>query len=167
MYYYTYPYWPQLQYTTSYAPTTVERSIDLNRAIGIQEKVLDALIEGMEGESEAIDFYTRLSAMAPNKEAKEAVIHALEDEKRHLDSFMNLYKRLAGNNPSYKKRRKRFSTFKEGIKLAYQDELEAYEKYRDDYLLTSDASVRDVFFLAMTDEIEHATRFAFVYQNLV
>jgi len=35
--------------------------------------------------------------------------------------------------------------------------------YRDMLLATSNMQIRDIFFEAMTDEMEHATRFTFVY----
>ncbi len=152
MYYYVYPqYYTGQQYY---------------RADGQNDEVLEALINGMEGESQAIDFYSRLVKMAPNKVAKESVEHALSDERTHLKLFINLYKQLTGRSPSYNKPKASFDNFKEGIMIAFYDELEAYETYRDDYLLTQNQMIRDVFFQAMSDEIEHATRFGFIYQTL-
>ncbi len=136
------------------------------RVQGQNEQVLKALIHAMEGESGAIDFYTRLATMAPNKMAKDVVEHALNDEKKHLEAFVELYKALTGKTPKYKTPRTKFSNFKEGVWVAYNDELEAYETYRDDYLLSNDQMIRDTFFLAMTDEIEHAMRFGLLYQML-
>lgn len=152
MYYYAYPYY--------YTGQTVYR---MN---GQNEEVLDALVKGMEGESEAIDFYTRLAKMAPDKIGREAVEHALADERVHLKLFINLYKQLSGKSPNYNKPKKKFDDFKEGIMIAFNDELEAYESYRDAYLLTQNQMIRDVFFQAMSDEIEHAARFSFVYHML-
>lgn len=136
------------------------------RAEGQFDNVLASLVESMEGENKAIDFYTRLIAMAPNKKMREVVEYALKDERRHLELFGNVYKTLTGKAPKYKKERQKFSNFKEGISIAFLDELEAYEMYRNIYLMTDDWTIRDVFFRAMTDEIEHATRFSFIYHSL-
>ncbi|MFD1037046.1 ferritin family protein [Virgibacillus byunsanensis] len=167
MYYYTYPYPYAFQaYNPGQNVHQTHDDQEFRAKKGQNEQVLQALVDGMEGESEAIDFYTRLAKMAPTNMARDAVEHALEDEKIHLQLFIDLYKNLTGKSPNYKKRKKQFANFKEGIMLAYKDELEAYEQYRDDYLLTSDQEIRDTFFLAMSDEIEHATRFGFVYHTV-
>ncbi|MFC3041532.1 ferritin family protein [Virgibacillus xinjiangensis] len=136
------------------------------RANGQQTELLEALLRAMEGESRAIDFYERLRKTAPSRMAQEKVEHVLEDERLHLEMFVDLYRALSGKSPKYRTRKKQISGFKEGIREAFEDEIEAYEFYRDNYLLTQDGRVRDVFFHAMTDEMEHATRFGFMYRDL-
>ncbi|TLS38356.1 ferritin-like domain-containing protein [Pseudalkalibacillus caeni] len=113
----------------------------------------------IKGEATAIEFYKRLAKAAPDKEQKEDVLHALEDEKKHFEAFTQLYIQLTGIKPEYSIEKVMFNSYKEGLERAYKMELEAYEEYRDSYLLTRDQTIRDVFFLAMTDEIEHAMRF--------
>lgn len=68
--------------------------------------------------------------------------------------------------PVYRPQRKSFHNLQEGLRLAYQDELEAYEFYRDIYLMTSHPLIRDVFFRALTDESEHALRFGFLIPQM-
>jgi len=121
----------------------------------VTKAVLDAII----GEATAIDFYNRLINAAPNKKHKDTIHHALEDEKIHLQLFTQLYIALTGQQPTYQIKREEFSNYSEGLRMAYEDELEAYETYRNAYLLTQDQHIRDVFFRAMTDENEHAIRF--------
>ncbi|MFS1515121.1 ferritin family protein [Bacillus sp. SCS-151] len=126
------------------------------------QQVVEALNEAVIGEATAIDFYERLLKAAPNEQHKKDLAHALEDERDHLKLFADLYTVLTGNEPKYKIDKVVFRTYREGLKLAYEDELKAYESYRNSYLLTKDLRVRDTFFRAFTDEIEHAIRFGFL-----
>jgi rubrerythrin len=133
---------------------------------GQYQKIIDMILNAMKGEASAIQFYEQLAKAAPNEKAEKDVLHALEDEKMHLKQFVDLYVMLTGKRPVYKVEKVSFNTFKEGLELAKNDELEAYEEYRDAYLATQDQMIRDVFFLAMTDEIEHALRFSFLLSEL-
>ncbi|MFC2947289.1 ferritin family protein [Virgibacillus sediminis] len=136
------------------------------RTNGQQTELLEALIKAMEGESETIDFYERLRKISPTKTSRETVEHVLEDERLHLEMVVDLYRTLAGKSPKYRRRKKQIAGFREGVRQAFDDEIETYKFYRDSYLLTQDTAIRDVFFHAMTDEMEHATRFGFLYRDL-
>lgn len=50
--------------------------------------------------------------------------------------------------------------------MALKDELEAGEFYRDIQLSTMDKLIRDTFYFAMVDELEHATMFSTLYNTL-
>jgi rubrerythrin len=50
--------------------------------------------------------------------------------------------------------------------MALRDELEAAEFYRDMQLSVKDQLVRDTYYLAMVDELEHATKFSTLYNQL-
>lgn len=73
---------------------------------------------------------------------------------------------MTGVQPNYQINPVQFNDFKEGIKFVYREELEAYEFYRDIYLMTQNLTIRDVFLRRLTDEIEHATRFGFLSMDL-
>lgn len=152
-------YYPQ----TSYQLQQQYYNEYLNRKNeGTYQKVFTAILNAIQAEATAIDFYSRLVKYAPNKKHKEDILHALEDEKIHLKEFTELYINLTGQQPKYTINKTKFNTYKEGLETAYKDELEAYEEYRNAYLLTQNSQVRDVFLRAFTDEIEHATRFGFL-----
>lgn len=113
-------------------------------------------------EATAIRFYDVLEGMAPNR-YRDFVTHARDDEMVHLNMFCKLYRRLTGHKPSVQAASTEFSTYKEGLEMAFRSELEAAELYRDMYLSTRVPKIRDVLFKAMTDEMEHAQRFSFLY----
>ena len=50
--------------------------------------------------------------------------------------------------------------------MALIDELEAAEFYRDIQLSVMDQLVKDVFYYAMVDELEHATQFSTLLNQL-
>lgn len=145
-----------------YLNTAVPNHNLMMREPGDYQQLIGAILAGIKGEATAIDFYSRLVDEAPNEKHKADILHALEDEKIHLKQFTEIYITLTGNQPAYKIKKVKFDSYYEGLQKAYEDELEAYEEYRDNYLLTQNPPVRDVFLRAFTDEIEHATRFGYL-----
>lgn len=114
-------------------------------------------------EAEAAAFYTRLMEIAPCEEAREFIRHARDDEREHFRMFSDLFTALTGRQPLVRQPVVNTPEFCEGVKEALKGELEAAHLYRDMYLSTSSSHIRDILFEAMTDEMEHATRFNFVY----
>lgn len=127
---------------------------------------LHNLYEAIVGEATAIDFYYRLLREAPNELHREFIEHAYKDEMEHLEAFTRLYCYFTGYKPQYTITPVQYRSYREGLLLAMQDELEAAEFYRDFIISSTDQLVRDTFFMAMTDEMEHATRFGFLYNSL-
>ncbi len=132
-----------------------------NNFIGIPQLTKD-LLEAIIGEATAIDFYSRLAKIAPNQKEQNIILHIIEDEKAHLKNFFGLYMMLTGKRPLFQINKVEFNNYREGLKMAFEDELSDYETYRNHYLLTQDPFIRDVFLRAFTDEIKHATRFNFI-----
>lgn len=119
--------------------------------------------QAISGEASAIEFYTQLYQEAPDEVSREFVLEALNDERKHLKAFTDLYMSLTGTVPVVQITPVEYNSFKEGIYLAMKDELKAAHFYKDARLSATDPVVQDTFFLAMTDELEHATQFSFVY----
>lgn len=110
----------------------------------------------------AVLFYDKLEEMAPSQ-YRDFVTHAKNDEMEHVRLFRKLYRRLTGYQPSVQAETTQFSSYKEGIDIAFRRELEAAELYRDMYLSTRVPKIRDTLFKTMTDEMEHAQRFNFLF----
>jgi rubrerythrin len=91
---------------------------------------------------------------------------AHNDEIKHLGMTTCLYGKLTGREPRITVTEIPLINFKEGVRVALSNELDAAEFYRDMYLATRDPEIRDIFFELMTDELEHSTRFAFIYNQL-
>lgn len=130
---------------------------------GELEKLIEDIMDAIRGESDAILYYEKLLTMARGTTDKEYIEHILNDEKDHLRGFRDLYNRLTGLKAEYKAKAPTISSYQNGLFAAYNDELEAYETYRNVILQFHDPFVRDTFFHAMSDEIDHASRLSFLY----
>lgn len=153
---YSYPY----DNSRTYSPNFMARSSQNSH-----QQVLEVLLAGIKGEASAVDFYNRLEQSAPNQRHKKAIQQALEDKQVHLKQFTDLFITLTGQSPQYQIEQVEFDTYQEGLKKAYETEVEDYHEYRNSYLLTQYLPVGNVFFRAFADEIEHATRFGCLRQE--
>lgn len=121
---------------------------------------LNRILAAIADEQMAAQFYGRLQAEAPASLARKYLEHARRDEINHRQMLSRLYFTLTGTQPKVAgKSMPQWRSFKEGLQMALDGELEAAEEYRDLYLASTYPFARDVFFELMTDEMEHATRF--------
>ena len=129
---------------------------DFNRFIADLERAIN-------NEYKAIKYYSELAEEAPCEEARDFIIHARDDEKKHYRMFFHLYVALTGRQPVVATPHIKLPDFCEAVRESLKDELAAAEMYREMLLATTDMKIRETLFVAMTDEMEHATRFAFIY----
>jgi rubrerythrin len=131
------------------------------------EKFLKMLLQAIFNERKAQQFYSRLYERAITMFDKRQIQHVYEDEVKHERMFSRLYQMLTGQMPQVPHPGDvDLSDYGEGLRKAFEDELEATEMYRDMYLNAQLSYVRDTMFEAMTDEMEHATRFTFLTAGL-
>lgn len=124
----------------------------------------EEVVKAMQGEAEAGLFYERLMRMAPTREEADIIKQIRADEVKHYEAFEELYRRMTGRNPRVPEpAMPNFRTYMEGVELAFIDELEAYDYYRDLYLSTQNPRIRDIFLDAFTDENEHAQYLHWIY----
>jgi rubrerythrin len=133
---------------------------------GTSSPFVSAVLDAVKGEATAVDFYGRLAEAAPNEEMKADILSIRQDEHDHFQLFSWLYVQLTGNQPVFQITPVQFPSFSEGLRIAYHDELEDYETYRNLYLTHSDPTVRNILLRAFSDEIKHAIRFGFMTTNL-
>lgn len=129
-------------------------------------RLLQNIYQAIVDEATAAEFYARLLKEEPDPLHREFIDHAYRDELVHLEAFTRLYTFFTHQAPQYNITPVQYRTYKEGLLIALKDELEAAEFYRDVMLSTTDQLVRDTFFLAMVDELEHATQFGFLYHTV-
>lgn len=154
-------------YGQSHQPTT-NFNIPFLPIIGNQSfrRLIENIYKAIVGEATAAEFYSRLLKETPDELHREFVEHAYEDELEHLQAFTKLYVHFTEQEPQYRIEPVQYETYKEGIKMALKDELEAAEFYRDIQMSSTDPLVRDTFFYAMVDELEHSTQFGVLYNTL-
>ncbi len=130
------------------------------------QQIIQYIHEAIVGEATAAEFYSRLLEDAPDELHREFIEHAYEDELEHLYAFKKLYCHLTGQRPYYTITPVEYPNYKEGILIALKDELEAAEFYRNIQLSTTDQLIKDTFYFAMVDELEHATQFSTLYNTI-
>jgi len=129
-------------------------------------KFLENLKMAIADERSAIDFYTRLLAVAPTEIAKYSVQTALDDEKVHNKQLTQLYKRLTGHKPKIEVKKVEFRHFFDGLQKAFLDEVKAAEFYKEMYLSVFCPNIRDILYSIQHDEVEHATLFNWVHTEI-
>lgn len=113
----------------------------------------------MKDQVTAANFYRELGEMAENETVKRYIMHAREDEQEHYRLLRQLHQELTGRTFEARPAKVTYASLTDGLLKAIDDEVEAYEEYRNEYLRYTDPRIRQLFFELMTDEIEHATRF--------
>ncbi|MCF8563409.1 ferritin-like domain-containing protein [Alicyclobacillus tolerans] len=140
------------------------------REIQVEFKDFPRFVQSLQGavndEASAVDFYGRLLHQAKDATQQKSIEHVYLDEQRHLRMLQHMYRRLVGRDTPVKISRVDFTSYKEGIQLAFYGELDGAETYRNLFLQTRIPYIRDVLFRTMTDEMEHAQRFNFIYSGL-
>jgi len=132
-----------------------------------QNRFLQMVVKAIYDERAAQLHYTVLYERAVTPFQKRQIKHALDDEIKHERMLIDLYRSISGHSPQVPTPvPEDMRDFLEGLKEAFEDELEAAEHYRDLMQMTSLPQVRDQLFELMTDEMEHATRFAYVRAEL-
>lgn len=126
-------------------------------------KLLKDIYDSIVAEATAADLYYRLLREAPDQLHREFIEHAYHDELKHLEAFSRLYTFFTGQKPHYTISPVQYRSYGQGLLLSLESELEAAEFYHEVILSSTDPLVRDTFFLAMGDELEHATRFGVLY----
>lgn len=129
-------------------------------------KLIQNIHKSIVDEASAAKFYQELLQLAPNELHRDFIEHTIEDELSHEKAFSKLYKHFTGKNAQYQIEPIKFGNYKEGLLIALKGELEAVEFYRNVQLSNIDPLVRDTFYYAMIDELEHATMFGVMYNSL-
>lgn len=129
-------------------------------------RFLSNLTKAIRDEATAIGFYRMLMESAQNETQRANIEHAYKDEQQHLKMFTHLYQKLTGKQASIQRDKVTFSNYEAGLEQAFAAELSAAEMYRDMYLSVRLPRIRDMLFRALTDEMEHAQRFNFIYTQV-
>lgn len=127
-------------------------------------KLLDMIKEAMKDEKHDNRKYKMMNEMTENKEIRENIRHAYEDEAKHYRMFQDIYEDLTGENIEIPVPKVDLADrFVDNVKSSIQGELGAVEMYRDIRAMLTTKRHRDMLYEIITDEQEHATRFVYIY----
>lgn len=128
------------------------------------KRLLEMIVEGMKDERYDNKKYKMMLDMTDNKEMKENIRHAYEDEAKHYRMFQEIYEDLTGEEMEIPVPKVDLADrFIDNVKSSIQGELGAVEHYRDIRTMLTSKKHRDMLYEIITDEQEHATRFVYIY----
>lgn len=145
-------YYQHNYYNDIYRQQPSQLAIDIEKAINLKYN--------------AINCYAELSQMAPNNLTKANIIGIREDDIKHYQAFLQIYRILTGINLEVKPTQICAKTYAEGIETAFLNEqLESrfYLKIADE---TTNQDVKNVFYRAAMEDMIHSNWFLYyMYKN--
>ena len=127
-------------------------------------KLLDMIKEAMLDERSDNKKYKMMMEMTENREIRDNIKFAYEDEAKHYRMFQDIYEDLTGEDIEIPVPKVELADrFVDNVKSSIQGELQAVELYRDIRAMLTTKRHRDMLFEIITDEQEHATRFVYIY----
>ena len=129
----------------------MDRSVIMNLQEYITEEMTAELI------------YKELARMAPCEQDRQLLLEFAEDERNHAEDFKKIYRNMTG---------RRYEPtimpivltqpYREILRERVLDESGDFRKYGEQYLMTQPSELKDVFYLARTDEGVHAWRLLYL-----
>jgi len=120
----------------------------------------------LQDEVSANAFYRGLAQEAGDETTRRYLEEAAADEQKHFRLLSDLYTRLTGRQAHPAPGPVQYGSLREGLLIAADGEVEAYEEYKDEYQRATDPYLRWLFFQLFSDEIEHAVRFNIALHRL-
>ncbi|WNF21226.1 ferritin-like domain-containing protein [Mesobacillus jeotgali] len=125
------------------------------------QKLISALIKAINGEYSATQCYEKLAGLAPNSEQRDQIKEILEDEKRHLRQFTQIYTTLTGKQPQLQMTEECSDTYRQGLESSFKDEQKTTDFYHEVADEATDPVIKEVFRRAAFDEQNHAVWFLY------
>lgn len=120
--------------------------------------MMSDLEKAIRDEYQAYYLYRQLEKETDDRRWKEVVSHIYEDEKAHYEMFQQLYFLQNGRYVTGIEKPKPFTSIREFLFTAWEDELEAADFYKTLVLRYATPKQATPFWIAMHDEMEHAIR---------
>ena len=125
------------------------------------QKLVSDLIKAINGEYSATQCYAKLVGMTQSAEQRDQINEILEDEKKHLRQFTQIYISLTGKQPQPQMTEECAVTFNEGLEASFKDEQKTTDFYHEVADYATDPVVKEVFRRAAFDEQNHAVWFLY------
>lgn len=125
------------------------------------EKLVNDLTKAINGEYSATQCYARLAQMAPNSEQRDRINEILNDEKKHLQQFSQIYTSLTGRQPKPQMIEECANTYVAGLEASLKDEQKTTDFYHKVADEATDPAIKRTFRRAAFDEQYHAVWFLY------
>ena len=129
------------------------------------KSVLDLIVKAMKAERHDTVKYKIMMEMTDNADVKKQTKIAYDDELKHYQMFRQIYYKLSGKvvNIPLPNEVEKYDNIIDAVKSSIEGENEAVDLYRDIYALIPNQYIKNIVFEVITDEIEHANRFVYLY----
>ncbi|MFZ7942084.1 ferritin-like domain-containing protein [Neobacillus sp. 19] len=119
--------------------------------------------KAINGEYSAIDCYARLANLAPHKKERERILEIRQDEIKHYQQFVQIYRGLTGMPPQPKMIEGCPGVYLQGLEFALEDEQKTVDFYLEIADTSNDPFIKEVFKRAAADEQNHAVWFLYYF----
>ncbi|MGP7817656.1 ferritin family protein [Niallia sp. 01092] len=120
------------------------------------------IAKAIDGEYSAIACYKEIENLAKNKTDKKIIHEIRNDEKKHFQTFSQLYTQLTGQQHTPKITEPCPKMYKEALDFAFHDEQEAVDFYLDIAYQSNNPLIKEAFTRAAMDEQNHAVWFLYL-----
>lgn len=126
-----------------------------------QKQLLKDISKAINDEFQAIQYYTRLAELAPNKQIRQSILGIRQDEIKHFHWFTKGYLDLSSvKYPPITLAVSLPSSFKKGVRDSLKDEQETVPFYHKLASRIYDQKLKERFLKAAEDEERHAKIFS-------
>ncbi|EKN70180.1 hypothetical protein BABA_06516 [Neobacillus bataviensis LMG 21833] len=119
--------------------------------------------KAINGEYSASECYARLANLAPSKKVREQILEIRQDEIKHYQQFVQIYRGLTGIPPQPKITEDCPEGFLRGLEFAIEDEQKTVDFYMEIADAATDPFIKEVFRRAAADEQNHAVWFLYYF----
>jgi rubrerythrin len=128
----------------------------------VDEALLAEIAKAVNGEYTAIACYEILSKVAPTEKERKRILEIQGDERRHFNTFTQIYTSLAGRPPQPKVQEKCPTEYVPGLHFAFQDEQNTVDFYHTvARQAVATPWISEPFRAAAADEQNHAVWFLY------
>lgn len=170
MYPYTYPNPYPYSYSPHYSHSWVQPYHPYFRNSHItpdsNQRFLDHLEKIVNAEHHAIQIYGKLLELTQNKMFRNIIENIRNDEKRHFQTFSEIYTQLTHGKQAVLTDATLPKSFINGVDDSVKDELEDSKFYQDTAQVTTNEPIRRHLMNASHDEQRHATWFMYILHSL-
>ncbi|MFJ8235895.1 hypothetical protein ACIQ34_09140 [Ureibacillus sp. NPDC094379] len=164
------PYGQQMSPTEFMSPINTSQ-FEYNQSLPVlgelpYDRLVKTIYDSIVAEATAAKYYTKLLDLTPHNIHRDIIEYARNDELKHIESFTMLYARLVGHIPHVRLEPIEIPNYKAGILTALKGEIEAVKLYRDVQLVSMNPRIRDPFYRAMVNKMEHANQFGELFYSL-
>lgn len=127
------------------------------------QKIVNDIEKAINGEYSAIQCYQKIANMAKTEEEKNQINEIRNDERKHFQTFSQIYTSLTGRQPQPKVSEECPNTYLRGLEFALKDEQNAVDFYQEITDETNNPQIKEAFRRAASDEQNHAVWFLYYF----